>query len=65
MPWSVRKSDQCPADKPYAVVKDGTGEVEGCHASTDKARKQQAALYRSESAMAKMYAIFKARRRKF
>lgn len=48
MPWSVRKDDRCPADKPWAVVKDADDELEGCHPTEDAAMKQQAALYASE-----------------
>lgn len=48
MPWHVARSDQCPASKPFAVIKDGTSEVEGCHESEDAAQRQMAALYASE-----------------
>ena len=48
MPWHVAKSDQCPASRPWAVIKDDDGEVEGCHASEAAAAKQMAALYASE-----------------
>src|SRR5512139_3066838 len=48
MPWHVAKSDQCPASRPWAVIKDADGEVEGCHASEAAAAKQMAALYASE-----------------
>lgn len=48
MPWHIGSSDQCPAGKPYAVIKNGTSEVSGCHESREKARRQMAALYASE-----------------
>lgn len=48
MPWRAERSDDCPASKPWAVVKIGTGEVEGCHATREDAMKQVAALYASE-----------------
>lgn len=48
MPWHVAKSDQCPSSRPWAVIKDDDGEVEGCHASEAAAKKQMAALYASE-----------------
>lgn len=50
VPWSKEKGHSgCPSDKPWAVVKDGSGEVEGCHTSESAADKQLAALYASES----------------
>ena len=48
MPYHVAKSDQCPASKPWACVKDATGEVMGCHATEADAENQMAALYSSE-----------------
>jgi hypothetical protein len=50
MPWSVKKSDECPVSKPWACVKDDDGEIEGCHASRSDAIQQQRALYQSEAA---------------
>lgn len=44
MPWHVRKSDKCPASRPWGVVEEG-GEVRGCHASRKSALKQAALLY--------------------
>jgi hypothetical protein len=52
MPWHVERSDKCPASKPWAVIKDADGEVEGCHVSHDAANGQLAALYANEPAMA-------------
>lgn len=49
MPWSVAKSDKCPESKPWAVTKDSTGEVEGCHETEEDAKKQMAALYANEN----------------
>jgi hypothetical protein len=49
-PYDVVKDHaECPASKPYAVVKEG-GDVMGCHESEEKAQKQQAALYAAERA---------------
>ena len=48
MPWSIRRDDRCPVSRPYGVVKDADNELEGCHATKEKARAQQAALYASE-----------------
>lgn len=49
VPWhKVQDSADCPSDKPWAVVKDGTGEVEGCHASEADADDQLAALYAND-----------------
>lgn len=48
MPWSIRKDERCPADKPWGVVKDADDSLEGCHPTEDAARQQQAALYASE-----------------
>lgn len=45
MPWSVQRSSDCPDDKPWAVVNDDSGATEGCHASEEDAKTQQAALY--------------------
>lgn len=43
MPWSIEKrGDQ------WCVVKDDDGDVEGCHDSEAKAKRQQRALYASE-----------------
>lgn len=48
MPWSVQKDDRCPAEKPWAVVKDDDNSLEGCHMTEAEAQDQQAALYASE-----------------
>lgn len=49
MPWHiVPNSADCPADEPFAVVKDATGEVEGCHPTEAAAQEQMAALYAAE-----------------
>ena len=48
VPWHVAKSSKCGSSKPWAVVKDATGEVEGCHETEAKAGKQMAALYAAE-----------------
>ncbi len=48
MPYSIAESEQCSESMPWAVVKDSSGEVMGCHASELDATKQMAALYASE-----------------
>jgi hypothetical protein len=49
MPWHiVNNSTQCDSDEPYAVVKEGTGELEGCHPTREAAEEQMKALYASE-----------------
>ncbi len=54
MPWHIEdESAACPASRPYAVVKDGTSEVEGCHPSEEAAQAQMAALYASEAGQMK------------
>lgn len=49
MPYHVGSADSCPSDKPHAVIKDSDGEVMGCHATEEDAKKQVAALYAQES----------------
>jgi len=46
MPWHI-EADNAACDG-YAVVKDGTSEVEGCHRTRAQAERQLAALYASE-----------------
>lgn len=49
MPWSVVEGHEgCGQDKPYAVVKEADGSVEGCHATQKEAQAQVDALYASE-----------------
>jgi hypothetical protein len=49
VPWhKVQDSGDCPADKPWAVVKDGTNELAGCHTNEADADDQIAALYANE-----------------
>jgi hypothetical protein len=58
MPWRIGKSDDCPPSKPYAVIKEDDGSVEGCHETEAAAKKQLAALYASErKAMPKITAL--------
>lgn len=47
MPWHIESDN--PDCTGFAVVKDDTGEVEGCHASEPDAEAQLAALYASEA----------------
>jgi HK97 family phage prohead protease len=50
VPWSIEPDHpSCPATKPFAVVKDADGEVEGCHMSEHAAQEQMAALYAAEA----------------
>lgn len=48
MPWHVTQSDQCPASKPWAVIKDDDGEIEGCHETESAANAQLRALNAAE-----------------
>lgn len=49
MPWSTTaESGKCPASKPWAVVRDADGTVEGCHETEAAANRQRAALYAQE-----------------
>jgi HK97 family phage prohead protease len=51
----VAKSAQCPAGKPWAVIKDSDGSVDGrCHPTKEAALAQLAALYASEAGASKM-----------
>lgn len=53
MPWRiVSNSVKCGDEKPFAVVKEMSGEVEGCHATHAEAASQLRALYASEDASA-------------
>jgi len=45
MPWVAKKSDQCPADKPWGVFNQQTGRKVACHATRDSALAQMRALY--------------------
>jgi len=49
MPWHVEQSGECPASRPWAVIKDADGTIEGCHASEADALDQLTALNISES----------------
>tara|TARA_S200002703_G_scaffold36763_1_gene31880 strand:- start:123 stop:1241 length:1119 start_codon:yes stop_codon:yes gene_type:complete len=51
----IQKSDQCPASRPYAVIKETDGSVEGCHESQEAAEKQVAALNIAESEESRKY----------
>jgi HK97 family phage prohead protease len=54
MPWHTAKSDQCPASKPWAVIKNSDGTVVGCHETQESANKQVAALYANEPGGSRM-----------
>jgi hypothetical protein len=46
MPWTKKQNNaDCPSDKPWAVVNDESGEVEGCHPDEEAADAQIAALH--------------------
>lgn len=50
MPWRIDENHpDCPASRPYAVVKEADGAVEGCHPTRAAADDQLAALYASEA----------------
>jgi len=50
VPYHVEEGhEECPADEPWAVVKDDDGEVMGCHASESDADEQIKALYANEA----------------
>jgi hypothetical protein len=45
MPWEVKKSNQCPPQKPWGVFNQITGRKVACHATRAQAVNQQKALY--------------------
>jgi len=51
MPYKVVRSEQCEDSKPYAVVKEGSGEVMGCHDTAQSAFRQLRALYAAEPSL--------------
>lgn len=48
MPWHAAESSECPASKPWAVIKDADGTVAGCHETEQAAKDQIRALYAKE-----------------
>lgn len=49
MPWKIVSGhSSCPTSRPFAVVKEGSGKVEGCHETRTKAEAQMRALYAGE-----------------
>lgn len=51
MPWHIASNhSDCPDSKPWAVVKDSDGKVEGCHKTKAEANDHMKALYANESA---------------
>lgn len=48
MPWHVSRSEECPPNRPFAVIKDSDGSVEACHVTEDDANDQVKALYSAE-----------------
>lgn len=52
MPYEiVENSPDCPDARSYAVMKQGTTELMGCHATREEAQAQMAALYANEPTM--------------
>jgi hypothetical protein len=49
VPYEVKKSGSCPADKPFGVFKQGSDKSLGCHASDAAAKSQLRALYAQEA----------------
>lgn len=49
MPWFVEEGHDCPDERPWAVVKESDGEVEGCHETREDAESQMRALLESEA----------------
>lgn len=50
MPWTiVENHGDCPSSRPFGVVKENDGELEGCHETRDAAQQQIAALEASEN----------------
>jgi HK97 family phage prohead protease len=49
MPYSITRTDACPEDRPFGVVKDSDGTVIGCHRTEDSAASQVKALYAAEA----------------
>jgi hypothetical protein len=52
MPWQIKQN--AAGCSGYAVIKDETGELVGCHAGRTAAEAQMRALYASESDSKKM-----------
>ena len=49
MPWHIAENHgDCPTERPWAVVKDDTGEVAGCHSSQAEAEDHLRALYAND-----------------
>jgi HK97 family phage prohead protease len=48
MPYTVSKSDACPASRPWAVTKTTDGKLIGCHETKQGAQRQLAALMAKE-----------------
>lgn len=48
MPYTVERSNECPDDRPYAVLKTADRTVMGCHPTPEAAGAQIAAIERAE-----------------
>jgi phage head maturation protease len=58
MPYHVDETSQCPASKPFGVIKDADGSVDGrCHATREAAERQMAALYAAEPQASRRAAV--------
>jgi hypothetical protein len=56
MPWEIKQgTSQCSG---YGVFKQGTNQLEGCHETKAAAQRQMAALYASESKVAKQGSLY-------
>lgn len=49
MPWHVEKTEQCPASKPWGVIKDADGSSVGCHETETQAIAQLVVLKQVEA----------------
>ena len=45
MPWHHARSEECPSDKPWAVIADDTGEIVSCNETEEGAMRHVRALY--------------------
>ncbi len=54
MPWHIEQGGGTCGSDEWAVIKDSTGETEGCHPTKEEAEEQMAALYANENAQASL-----------
>jgi HK97 family phage prohead protease len=60
MPWTVERTDRCPASRPWGVIREG-GALEGCHATREMANRQRAALYAQEGSSSMLHKTLEAK----